>query len=68
MSHGEEPRLWNYTHTYIYIHFHTYNVHIYSHMFIHTTAVGAAKSLESCLTLCDSADGSPPGFSLYRIL
>ena len=27
-----------------------------------------AKSLESCLTLCDSMDSSPPGSSVHRIL
>ena len=27
-----------------------------------------AKSLRSCLTLCDPIDGSPPGFSVHRIL
>ena len=26
-----------------------------------TTATAAAKSLQSCLTLCDPIDGSPPG-------
>ena len=25
------------------------------------TAAAAAKSLQSCLTLCDPVDGSPPG-------
>ena len=27
-----------------------------------------AKSLQSCSTLCDPMDGSPPGFSVYGIL
>ena len=27
-----------------------------------------AKSLQSCLTLCDSMDSSPPGTSVHRIL
>ena len=26
------------------------------------SAAAAAKSLQSCLTLCDAIDGSPPGF------
>ena len=26
-----------------------------------------AKSLQSCLTLCDPIDGSPPGSSVHRI-
>ena len=28
----------------------------------------AAKSLQSCLTLCDPMDSSAPGSSVYRIL
>ena len=31
-------------------------------------AAAAAKSLQSCLTLCDPIDGSPPGFSVPGIL
>ena len=31
-------------------------------------AAAAAKSLQSCLTLCDPIDGSPPGFSVHGIL
>ena len=27
-----------------------------------------AKSLQSCLTLCDPMDSSPPGSSVHRIL
>ena len=33
----------------------------------HKTAA-AAKSLQSCPTLCDSIDGSPPGFPVPGIL
>ena len=29
--------------------------------YIHTAAAAAAKSLQSCPTLCDPIDGSPPG-------
>ena len=32
------------------------------------TAAAAAKSLQSCLTLCDPRDGSPPGFPIPGIL
>ena len=32
------------------------------------TAAAAAKSLKSCLTLCDPIDGSPPGSPVPRIL
>ena len=31
-------------------------------------AAAAAKSLQSCLTLCDPIDGSPPGSSAPGIL
>ena len=31
-------------------------------------AAAAAKSLQSCLTLCDPIDGSPPGSSIHGIL
>ena len=34
--------------------------------FLNTTA--AAKSLQSCLTLCDPRDGSPPGSPVPGIL
>ena len=30
-------------------------------------AVAAAKSLQSCLILCDPIDGSPPGSSVHGI-
>ena len=36
--------------------------------FIDYTAAAAAKSLQSCLTLCDPIDGSPPGSSVPGIL
>ena len=32
------------------------------------TASAAAKSLQSCMTLCDPMDSSPPGSSVHRIL
>ena len=32
------------------------------------SAAAAAKSLQSCLTLCDPRDGSPPGFPIPGIL
>ena len=31
-------------------------------------AAAAAKSLQSCLTLCDPMDSCPPGFSVHGIL
>ena len=33
-----------------------------------STAAAAAKSLQSCPTLCDPIDGSPPGSSVPGIL
>ena len=33
-----------------------------------SAAAAAAKSLQSCLTLCDSIDGSPPGSPVPGIL
>ena len=33
-----------------------------------SAAAAAAKSLQSCLTLCDPIDGSPPGFPIPGIL
>ena len=34
----------------------------------YAAAAAAAKSLQSCPTLCDPIDGSPPGFSVPGIL
>ena len=41
---------------------HTYNGILISH------AAAAAKSLQSCPTLCDPIDGSPPGSPVPGIL
>ena len=38
-------------------------MYVYIYIYIHT-----AKSLQSCPTLCDSIDGSPPGFPVPGIL
>jgi len=35
---------------------------------IHSTAAAAAKSLQSCPTLCDPIDSSPPGSPIPGIL
>ena len=35
---------------------------------VNMTAVAAAKLLQSCLTLCDPIDGSPPGYLVPGIL
>ena len=39
-----------------------------AHSKINAAAAAAAKSLQSCLTLCDPTDGSPPGFPVPGIL
>ena len=36
--------------------------------YMFNAAAGAAKSLQSCPTLCDPIDGNPPGFSIPGIL
>ena len=36
--------------------------------YIHTAAAAAAKSLQSCPTLCNPIDRSPPGSSVPGIL
>ena len=33
-----------------------------------SSAAAAAKSLQSCPTLCDAIDGSPPGSAVHGIL
>ena len=33
-----------------------------------SSAAAAAKSLQSCPTLCDPIDGSPPGSSIHGVL
>ena len=37
-------------------------------MLLFTAAAAAAKSLQSCPTLCDPTDGSPPGSPVPGIL
>ena len=37
-------------------------------MLLITAAAAAAKSLQSCPTLCDPVDGSPPGSAVPGIL
>ena len=50
---------------YIYTHIYVC-VCVYICIYIYTAAV--VKSLQSCLTLCDPIDGSPPGSSIPGIL
>ena len=49
-----------------------YRTYIYSLILLITPqqmfAAAAAKSLQSCLTLCDPRDGSPPGSPVPGIL
>ena len=37
-------------------------------MYAYVAAIAAAKSLQSCPTLCDPIDGSPPGSAIPGIL
>ena len=39
-----------------------------SHFYRGTAAAAAAKSLQSCPTLCNPIDGSPPGSAIPEIL
>ena len=39
-----------------------------THILCLAAAAAAAKLLQSCLTLCDPIDGSPPGISVLGIL
>ena len=39
-----------------------------SSIIINSSAAAAAKSLQSCLTLCNPIDGSPPGSPVPGIL
>ena len=41
---------------------------IFSLISLFTAAAAAAKSLQSCLTLCNPIDGSPPGSAIPGIL
>ena len=40
----------------------------FSNIYPHPAAAAAAKSLQSCLTLCDPIDGGPPGSPIPGIL
>ena len=58
------------THTDTYTHIYETYTHIQNFFFIHWIiyAAAAAKSLQSCLTLCNPIDGSPPGSAIPGIL
>ena len=44
----------------------TFHMYVSNHHIVHLAA--AAKSLQSCPTLCDPIDGSPPGSPVPGIL
>ena len=44
------------------------NIFFILSIFIYIDICMCAQSLQSCLTLCDTTDCSPPGFSVYGIL
>ena len=45
-----------------------YSCHLFLISFASASVAAAAKSLQSCLTLCDPIDGSPPGSPVPGIL
>ena len=49
-------------------HGHDWNDLVYMHSLFKFVAAAAAKSLQSCPTLCDPVDGSPPGSPVPGIL
>ena len=53
---------------YLFLCFRCISFCITGSRFIHLTAAAAAKLLQSCPTLCDPIDGSPPGFPIPGIL
>ena len=59
-----------YIHVYICIYAHVYTcIHSPPHSpSIQDDSAAAAKSLQSCPTLCDPRDGSPPGSPIPGIL
>ena len=50
-----------------FIHFHLGEKNRCTEMIIIQYAAAAARSLQSCPTLCDPIDGSPPGSSVHGI-
>ena len=44
------------------------NMCVYIYIYIYIYIYAAAKSLQSCPTLCDPIDGSPPGFPIPGFL
>ena len=58
------PSMDEWTKKMIDTHTHTHTLHIHTQW----TIAAAAKSCQSCPTLCDPIDGSPPGSSVHGIL
>ena len=52
----------------IYIHILHYIVYEFCFIYVVAAAAAAAKLLQSCPTLCDPIDGSPPGSPVGGIL
>ena len=48
--------------------FYLWTLNAFTDKFYYPSAAAAAKSLQSCLTLCDPRDGSPLGSSVPEIL
>ena len=77
ISHATQRGQRKYIHT--YIHIYIYKIHMYVCIYLNRStggfakrcvaaAAAAAKSLQSCPTLCDPIDGSPPGSAVPGIL
>ena len=59
---GKSTKAWAFSHILL-------DLHIYLHSSINTAAAAAAaKSLQSCLILCDPIEGSPQGSPVPGIL
>ena len=54
--------------SFICLNIYVRDIYIWFEMFLFNTAAAAAKALQSCPTLCDPRDSSPPGSPVPRIL
>ena len=55
--------------TYIFVNIYIliYNINVYLHIIYRYMYAAAAKSLQSCLALCNPIDGSPPDSQVLGI-
>ena len=57
---------WNTFLTFLFLYFYVFGIN--NLIYANAAAAAAAKSLQSCLTLCDPIDGSPPSSPVPGIL